>query len=330
MSALAAPERFATIDALRGVAAICVMLYHAGPASPVPMPGGYLAVDLFFALSGFVIAHSYANRIDTGLGFATFMRLRIARLWPMLIVGALLGMVLHGGHAGMLFLLPDPRSTNSLFPTNPPYWSLLLEMLAYAAFAILWKRVGWQVLGTIVAVSAAVLAFQSLGPIAIDGFGAFWKTLLAGVGRLGFAFGFGVALWCWRRKSIVSRSPTAKAWIPIIAFVAISAFTPRTNLAGLLVILLAVPVLASLATCWELKTPRIGAVLGDISYPLYCIHVPIIAVAADTEWALATLAGLPVAALLLDRVVDRRARIWLKQQLVRTKPAAASYESAAV
>lgn len=325
MSARAAPERFATIDALRGVAAICVMLYHAQLGGILAMPGGYLAVDLFFALSGFIIAHSYGARIENGLGFNTFMRLRAARLWPMLILGALLGMGLHGGHPGMLFLLPNPKSPDMLFPANPPFWSLLLEMIAYAAFALLWTRVRRRALLGIIGASAAVLAIASIGSTGVESFGAGWSTVIEGLARLGFAFSIGVAIWSVRQRWPVLRKPSIAAWLIPLAFVLISAFVPRNNMAVIAVCLFAVPALVWCATRWEVPDHRLSAALGDLSYPLYCIHAPLIASAAVLGWKEPLALALPAIALALDRLVDTHARSALKRILTaRTAPKSAA------
>lgn len=315
MDRSATPQRFATIDALRGVAAICVMLYHAGEDFPLHMSDGYLAVDLFFALSGFVIAHSYGTRIDNGLGFNAFMRLRAARLWPMLILGALLGMGLHGGHAGMLFLLPNPKSPDMLFPTNPPFWSLLLEMVAYAAFVLLWTRLGWRGLGIILVSSAIVLAISSTGDVRFEHFGAGWATVPQGLARLAFAFGSGVAIWSIRVKWPEPCRTSLVAWLVPLAFALIALFASETNLIALMVCLIAVPTLVWWASRFEVPHTRLAAGLGDLSYPLYCIHMPLIATAAAAGWKGPMVLALPAIALLLDRTVDRRARAAFKRIL---------------
>lgn len=320
-SAAASTGRFATIDALRGVAAIAVMLFHLDTDAPLAMPGGYLAVDLFFALSGFVIAHSYAGRLTAGMGFGTFMRLRIARLWPMLALGGILGIALHGGHAGMLFLLPNPLSPAMLYPANPPYWSLLLEMAAYTVFALAWGRMGARGLAAAIVVSATILAFYASGPDKLLSFGAEWGVLLPGFARLGFAFGIGVAVYHWR-KDRSPRRTTALAWTLPLIFVAICALVSQANWPGLVVILFVVPALTWLATCWEVPQTRAAGILGDLSYPLYCIHVPLLAWAAGMGFATTMLLALPFVALWLDRAVDGLARQALKRLLLR-RPATA-------
>ena len=321
-----APSRFATIDALRGVAAIAVMLFHADGDTPLEMPGGYLAVDLFFALSGFVIAHSYAARMDAGMAFGTFMRLRMARLWPMLALGAVLGIVLHGGHAGMLFLLPNPHSPDMLYPANPPFWSLLLEMIGYAGFALLWWRIGARGLGMIIAVAAATLAIASAGDAKLLGFGAQWQGMLPGLARLAFAFSIGIAIWHFR-KGAAQRRITNAAWALPAAFLVAAWGAGQTNLPGLAVILLLVPLLTWLATGWEVPQARLAAALGDCSYPLYCVHVPLIATAQAMQMSVwIVLLALPPLALWLDRAVDAPLRQHLRKLLI-PRPARARPEA---
>ncbi len=86
------------LDGLRGVAAVLVMLYHIGEGfatSPVDQSvnHGYLAVDFFFILSGFVIGYAYDDRWDIGLTVKDFLRRRLIRLHPMVIMGVLLAWV---------------------------------------------------------------------------------------------------------------------------------------------------------------------------------------------------------------------------------------------
>lgn len=100
----APPERYHTLDAMRGVAALLVAVFHFGQGLAGPgqggqglglgrnfAPQGYLAVDLFFGLSGFVIALNYAGRLRAGMPWQSFARLRFIRLYPIYLTGALLG-----------------------------------------------------------------------------------------------------------------------------------------------------------------------------------------------------------------------------------------------
>lgn len=86
-------RRLVTLDGLRGMAAIAVMLYHIGNVYQFggPFRAGYLFVDFFFLLSGFVLALSVEPRFARGWTTAAFMRARIVRLWPVIAIGALAG-----------------------------------------------------------------------------------------------------------------------------------------------------------------------------------------------------------------------------------------------
>ena len=82
------------LDGLRGVAALIVIVYHVFECFDwSPVPHGYLAVDFFFVLSGFVIGYAYDSRWQEGLSVARFFKRRLIRLHPMVILGALIGAV---------------------------------------------------------------------------------------------------------------------------------------------------------------------------------------------------------------------------------------------
>ena len=119
MAGTASP-RFHTLDALRGIAAIAVMVYHGGANSPVPMPGGYLAADLFFVLSGFVLAHGYEAKLLDSLPLKTFVIARLRRIYPVFWLGALLGCVVLGGSMTTMVMIPSITEGGLLFnPIGP-------------------------------------------------------------------------------------------------------------------------------------------------------------------------------------------------------------------
>ena len=84
-------ERLLVLDAMRGVAAYIVVIHHACPPEANPFLAGYLAVDFFFVLSGFVLSHAYEQRFRNGLGVRQFARSRVRRLAPPMWIGVLLG-----------------------------------------------------------------------------------------------------------------------------------------------------------------------------------------------------------------------------------------------
>lgn len=328
-----APDRFSTMDALRGIAAICVMLFHAAPATPLPMTGGFLAVDLFFCLSGFVIAHAYADRLRAGMTLRAFTLRRVARLWTMVAVGAVLAIALHGGALSTLLLLPDPR-TAQLFAANPPLWSLLAEALVNLIFAaaVLHSRPSTVRAGTIVAVGAAAgVLTLALGRGAIlSSSGVDWGSFPLGLARCLFGFGAGVLLHAlWQRRG-AGQTTTWLAALPLLAAVAVFWLLPESaGFAGLAVIVLVVPLLTWAAARWQLPWAKGADLLGRLSYPLYCIHVPVLALhhgsLPERAWLCTALIA---AALVLERWYERPARRWLARQFERVRPASASARTA--
>lgn len=324
-----ADQRFATIDALRGLAAIGVMLFHVRQDIAFQVPAGYLAVDLFFGLSGFVIARAYETRLREGLGFRDFIDRRVIRLWPMLALGALLGMVLHGGHAGMLFLLPNWLSEGLLFPANPPLWSLLFEMVAYAAFALILYRLGTATLAVIAAIAALVLGAFALSPMRFADLGADWASFGAGFARVGYGFIAGMLVHRLTTLGLSSLMSTLGWALAVPLSLAFLLIGEADNLAALVAVILGVPALVWAASRIEVPQRRIAAFLGDCSYPLYCIHVPLLALMAGSSdvAVLAACAALVAASVCLERLADRPLRNWLeamrKRGRAKVRPASA-------
>ena len=125
------------LDALRGMAALIVICYHIGQAVGWRwfFPRGYLAVDFFFLLSGFVMARTYGDRLKLGLSTPDFMAMRLKKLWPIAAIGSAIGLLTFHGPwqaavAGFLFL-PWLGSATA-FTLNTPIWSLHFELVANA------------------------------------------------------------------------------------------------------------------------------------------------------------------------------------------------------
>ena len=122
-SYLASKPRYEILDGLRGVAAIVVVLFHMFECySPGPMEQiinhGYLAVDFFFALSGFVVAYAYDDRWDR-MGLWDFFKRRVVRLHPMAVFGTLLCACFFYLGAGPSYPLVE----------GTPWYVLLLTLL---------------------------------------------------------------------------------------------------------------------------------------------------------------------------------------------------------
>ena len=107
---LASKPRYEILDGLRGVAAMIVVVYHLFEdfGAGVAVQGanhGYLAVDFFFVLSGFVIGYAYDDRWDR-MSYGDFFKRRLIRLHPMVIFGSFLGLLMFyftdGGPFGLV------------------------------------------------------------------------------------------------------------------------------------------------------------------------------------------------------------------------------------
>jgi peptidoglycan/LPS O-acetylase OafA/YrhL len=307
---MTAPTRLTTLDGLRGLAAILVMLFHAGSRSPLAMPGGYLAVDLFFALSGFVLARAYEHRLRAGLGLPAFLIARLVRVAPMALIGAALGVALWNGRLETILLIPDFTSDQNLFPTNPPLWSLLFELIVNAAWALVAVRIGWRGLLLVLAISGGVTAEAIWLRGSATDLGSFWFTAAPGLIRTVFSFTLGVALFrlAQHRRIAARRSPLALLLFPVLT--AALAFAPEHRAAWDIACILAImPALLWLGARWELPAPALGRELGDLSFPLYCIHVPILALFHGSGAAMAgLLVMLALIASALDRWLDRPLR----------------------
>ena len=303
-------KRLTTLDALRGVAAMLVVLFHMGPAAPLHAPGGFLAVDLFFALSGFVLARAYDARLKAGMPFAAFMRLRLRRVYPLYLVGAWTGLVLFGGSPAALLLVPDLSGGDPLYPMNVAMWSLLLELVVNAAYALSARWMTPRMLVPILLVAAAALIRGGLARGDLDA-GGFWSNLPLGLARTVFGFGLGVILCHLRHRDGRPATVTPLAWLlPLVLVVLLTARPDALAVWNLACALVFLPAIVWLGSRWELPAPHLGALLGDMSYPLYCVHMPVVfVIGAGSPQRMAMLVViLPLAAVLLDRFYDRPLR----------------------
>lgn len=291
-----------------------MLLFHARVIAPVRMTGGYLAVDLFFVLSGFVLAHAYERRLRQGMELREFFVLRMVRIYPLFLVGSTLG-VLLGESSWVATLLIPNLATRALFPDNAAMWSLLFELIVNLAFAAVALRLNKRALVLILAVSGATLAFGTLNNGNAD-LGAFWNGSVYGVARCVFGFTLGVSLFRIRGARHAARRRTVLAWLLIPTLVTALAFSPAHRaLWDLACIFAVLPGVVWLGAGWEAPRPRPMHWFGDISYPLYCIHLPVVELAVHDHTPFGWIApGLLLSAFGLDRL-DRRVRPWLLQRL---------------
>ena len=268
--------RYHTLDAMRGVAAIAVVAFHVGRRAADPVPLGYLAVDFFFALSGFVVARAYADRLAAGMSLAAFTARRLTRLYPMYLVGLLIGFAIDRGDpaafAMNLAMLPSVTG-RAWFPSNGAHWSLLLEVIANLVFAaILWRQRSIVLVITALAAAFLLVAFAVRAGTMNTGWD--WDHTGFGLARTAYPFIVGM---------LVSRLPLPRQagwWALVPAVILAALFMPFVDNPlgyGLGFALAAVPALLVMGAVLEMPAAgrRAGAWLGDISYPLYCIHLPL-------------------------------------------------------
>ncbi len=294
-------DRFYMLDGMRGTAAILVVLFHLGLVADQWAAGGYLAVDFFFALSGFVISSAYSADLLWGLPPRKFAVKRIIRLYPLYAVGLGIGLMIAAGAvakqgsqaftpielfvstAFSLFLLPTPLPMFSLFPLNGPGWSLFLELVVNIGFAVWMVRWRSETLVVVVGLSAIALAATAISAGTLN-IGWDWDTLPGGYARVMFSFTVGVLLA--RHQNRIPKNASWLSIAPVTALVLALTIPVPPSLrvpADLAIALIICPGILYCGIRLEAPQPirPIASFLGDISYPIYALHFPLIFIGVD-------------------------------------------------
>ncbi len=272
---------------------MAVLLHH------LHLPGaffgaGYFAVDLFFMLSGYVIAQTYEPALMSGVKWHIFMQIRLERLYPMLLLGGLLGVVLYptftfeDGIAppslnwplalASQFLLIPYLATPGAFVFNNVQWSIVYELIANTLHSAALRWLTNIVLVLIAAGSIFVLiaAAPRLGHLS---FGLERDTFLPGLGRVGFGYTIGVLLQRTeaRWQQLIPVLPTSALIILLLIVLGIPVFVvpPLVLQAVSVVTLLALVALVMLGSKAR-GSDELAAELGAMSYPLYAIQSPLL------------------------------------------------------
>lgn len=276
--------RLRGLDALRGIAAFIVLAYHLGHAFGWRwlFPKGYLAVDFFFMLSGYVLSRTYDARLANGLASADFLVRRLKRLWPTMAVATVLAAPLLLTYtpetrfvlvvAGLLFV--PILASKDYFPLNGPQWSVLFEIIANAAHGFVLHRLSTGLLAGLTLVAAICCGFfaAEMGNLDIGGQS---DDVLAGFPRVMMSYGIGMLLWriLHDRSPLVCPSWTAFLALPL-AIGGVGLLPGHAWPAEMAFAIVACPAVIVAGLSWD--AGRAGAALGTWSFPLYAFHAPVI------------------------------------------------------
>ena len=296
---IAERDRFVVLDGMRGLAALAVITDHVpSEIMAALLPGRYLAVDFFFVLSGFVLAHVYGERLARGMSLLSFMRVRVIRLYPLYLAAVLISVAMSvivaikgwepyalwqvfSSLVFALLLIPCPPSL-SLWPDAPfplvgPSWSLFFELVINAVYALVGRFVtpvlcvGFMVTGGVTLVVASISGWD------IGGFA--WSNILGGVPRV--MFGFFAGVWLYQMRAHW-RAPALPVWAAFAILFAAMAMPAPQGLRpywDLIAIILIFPPLVAMSANTRVKggVLEVCAFVGMVSYGVYILHVPLIA-----------------------------------------------------
>jgi peptidoglycan/LPS O-acetylase OafA/YrhL len=308
-------RHYPILDGLRGVAALMVVVFHLFEAHAASrfvqiINHGYLAVDFFFVLSGFVIGYAYDDRWRS-MTFGEFCKRRLIRLHPMIVAAMLIGALMFYFQAGAVFpkiqdtplwlmlvvmfigmtLLPvgaslDFRGWGEMHPLNGPAWSLFYEYVGNLLYALFVRKFSNRMLGVCVLAAGAVLVHHCVtGPQGdvIGGWSLAPEQVRLGLTRLLYPFFAGLLL-----SRMVDVGRVRHAFLLSSAMIVAVLAMPRIGgeqglwMNGLYesaCIIAVFPLVVYLGASGSLHSPlatRVCSFLGGISYPLYIIHYPFV------------------------------------------------------
>lgn len=309
-------KHYPILDALRGVASVMVVMFHimetftGGDHTKQIINHGYMAVDFFFLLSGFVIGYAYDDRWNK-MSLGGFFKRRLIRLHPMIVMAMLIGAVTFyfqdcqyfNNIAGVpvwklllvmvigFTLLPVPpsldiRGWTEMHPLVGPAWTLFFEYIANILYALILRRLPNVLLAILVLIAGAALIHLAVtspqGDI-IGGWALEPTQLRIGFTRLLYPFLAGLLL-----SRIVKPGKINNAFLLSSVILMIMLAIPRiggheqlwmNGMYDSLVIVLIFPVIVYIGASGEVKEGisfKVSKFLGDISYPMYIIHYPFI------------------------------------------------------
>ncbi|WP_041587053.1 acyltransferase family protein [Terriglobus saanensis] len=361
-------SHYEILDGLRGVAALMVVMFHTfeayadGNRFKQIMNHGYLAVDFFFLLSGFVVAYAYDDRWGKMTQWDFYKR-RLVRLQPMVIMGNVIGAALFYFQACPIFslvsttpvhkmllvmlvgftmlpLLPsmDIRGWQEMHPLDGPAWSLFFEYIANILYGIGFRKLSNKALGVFVALSAALLihltVFGTQGDV-IGGWAVDKTQMHIGFARMLYPFFAGILLMRLGKRIHV---PNAFTWcsLMIVVIFCLPRFGGpqhlwRNGLYESFCIIVLFPIVVAMGAGDRISGPlatKLCKFFGEISYPLYITHYPLIYVytawvtrnkipaAQGAVWGVALLLTAVTIAYACLKLYDEPVREWLRRRFL--------------
>ena len=361
-------HHYLLLDGLRGAAALMVLWYHvfegfafAGGTAIDTFNHGHLGVDFFFMLSGFVISYAYDDRWKTtrpqdhkatsgGLTIGSFFKRRLIRLHPMVVMGALIGLITYLIQGGVqwdgtqvsfhwvmvafflgMCLIPihpgapyDVRGNGEMYPLNGPSWSLFFEYVGNILYALFIRKLSNKKLAFLCGTIGILwIAFVTFDVSTYDMIGIGWTldavNFFGGLLRMLFPFTLGMLMARRFNKTTrpqdhkttsqivqqptanrlcpnlsnsatqqLSNSVTSKGifWISVLVLFALFSvpYIPKTGsvsvngiyeLACIICVFPLIIWFGAAANITNAITTKICKFLGDISYPLYIVHYPV-------------------------------------------------------
>jgi peptidoglycan/LPS O-acetylase OafA/YrhL len=361
-------SHYQILDGLRGVAALLVVMFHTfegfhdGNRLTQLLNHGYLAVDFFFLLSGFVVAYAYDDRWGKMTQWDFYKR-RLIRLQPMVVVGSIIGAVLFYLQKGPAFplvagtpvwkvvaamvvgftlipLLPsmDIRGWQEMHPLDGPAWSLFWEYVANILYAVGLRKLSNKALGVLVLLAAALLiqvtVWGGTGDV-IGGWAVDVKQMHIGAARMLYPFLAGMLLMRLHKRIHVKDAFAVCSLMLVVIFciprIGGAAHLWMNGIYEAFSIIVLFPVIVAVGAGGEITgrfSLRLCKFFGDISYPLYITHYPLIYI--YTAWTsrshIPVSKGLPMGVLLFCTAVaiayaclklyDEPVRAWLQRRFL--------------
>ena len=294
------PENLKPLTTMRFFAAAWVVLYHYWPLlvageKPALVARGYLGVELFFVLSGFILSHVYLESFGARtFSYGRFLWARLARIYPvhLAILAGLVGLILGAQMAGLnvgsnvvvwssipaQLTLTQAWGFAPLGGWNHPSWSISAEWFAYLAFpafaAVAWplRNRPWLAF----ALASGLVIALNLAFGAIAGFPLTQATIAWGALRIVPCFALGCATWLLWRKGVIAKVGMAKTVVG--AAVLLAAFGAGLGLADPAMVLIFGGLILGLgalaSTGSKLLSSRLGVYLGEVSFAVYMVCIP--------------------------------------------------------